>query len=156
MEKEIETYKYYRNNPEKFGTRLKLHAFKNMMCSKFKMINTLYSNIKKRTVLDYRKRHIDVGLQGACIIFSKPFIEKEDKAFEPEPFLYEEEVFLFCKCQKKGYKTVYDPSISILHEEAASFSNLRKNRKEKLSFMLDHHVKAREMLLAYMKTEGNN
>lgn len=151
LEKEIEEYKYYRNNPGKFNRRLKVHALKNMLCSKSKAINIIYSKLRGKDTLDYRKRYIDVGLQGACLIFSKYFINKEDKAFDPEPFLYEEEVFLFYRCQKKDYKMVYDPSIAIRHEEAASFSNLKKEKIDKLSFMLEHHVKAREMLREYLK-----
>lgn len=154
LEKEIEEYKYYRNNPAKFNIRLKVHAFKNMLCSKSKAINIIYSKLRGKDTLDYRKRYIDVGLQGACLIFSKNFINKEDKAFDPEPFLYEEEIFLFYRCKKKGYKMVYDPTIAIRHEEAASFSNLKKEKIDKLSFMLEHHVKAREELLEYLKKYG--
>ena len=106
--------------------------------------------------MDYRKRYSDVGLQGACLIFSNQFMQQEEKAFNPEPFLYEEEVFLFYRCQKKGYKMVYDPSIAIRHEEAASFENLKIDKIGKLSFMLEHHVKAREELLHYLIEEFDN
>lgn len=51
---------------------------------------------------------------------------------------------------------VYDPSIAIRHEEAASFSNMKKDKLEKIRFMLEHHVKAREMLLEYLKNEVDN
>lgn len=101
--------------------------------------------------MDYRKRYIDVRLQGACLIVSKDFICNENKAFEPGPFLYEE-ALLFYRCKKKGYRMVYDPSIAIRYEEAASFSNMKKNKLEKIDFMLDHHVKARKMLLDYLKS----
>ena len=152
LENEIKEYQYYQENPIKFSRRLKLHAFKNMLCSKSKWINHLYSKLRGKDILDYRKRYIDVGLQGACLIMSRDFICNENKAFDPEPFLYEEEVLLFYRCKKKGYRMVYDPSIAIRHEEAASFSNMKKNKLEKISFMLDHHVKARKMLLDYLKS----
>lgn len=155
LEYELQEYRQYRDNPLRFNRRLKLHAFKNRLCSKSRLINTVYARLRGKDVLDYRKRYENVGLQGACLIFSRPFIEREDKAFDPEPFLYEEEVFLFYRCRHKGYRMVYDPSISIRHEEAASFSNLQKNRVEKLRFMLEHHVKAREMLLDYLKSAEN-
>lgn len=152
LENEIKEYQYYQENPIEFSRRLKLHAFKNMLCSKSKWINHLYSKLRGKDILDYRKRYIDVGLQGACLIMSRDFICNENKAFDPEPFLYEEEVFLFYRCKKKGYRMVYDPSIAIRHEEAASFSNMKKNKLEKIGFMLDHHVKARKMLLDYLKS----
>ena len=150
---EIKEYKYYRKNPLKFEIRLKIHALKNRLCSKYKVINFLYSTLRGKDVLDYKKRYENVGLQGSCLIFSKKFIMKEDKAFEPEPFLYEEETFLFYRCQKKSYKMVYDPSIAIRHEEAASFTNANKDNIQRLKFMLNHHVKAREELLKYLEKE---
>lgn len=150
---EIKEYKYYRKNPLKFEKRLKIHALKNRLCSKYKVINFLYSTLRGKDVLDYKKRYENVGLQGSCLIFSKKFIMKEDKAFEPEPFLYEEETFLFYRCQKKSYKMVYDPSIAIRHEEAASFTNANKDNIQRLKFMLNHHVKAREELLKYLEKE---
>lgn len=150
---EIKEYKYYRKNPLKFEKRLKIHGLKNRLCSKYKVINFLYSTLRGKDVLDYKKRYENVGLQGSCLIFSKKFIMKEDKAFEPEPFLYEEETFLFYRCQKKSYKMVYDPSIAIRHEEAASFTNANKDNIQRLKFMLNHHVKAREELLKYLEKE---
>lgn len=150
---EIKEYKYYRKNPLKFEKRLKIHALKNRLCSKYKVINFLYSTLRGKDVLDYKKRYENVGLQGSCLIFSKKFIMKEDKAFEPEPFLYEEETFLFYRCQKKSYKMVYDPSIAIRHEESASFTNANKDNIQRLKFMLNHHVKAREELLKYLEKE---
>ena len=150
---EIKEYKYYRKNPLKFEKRLKIHALKNRLCSKYKVINFLYSTLRGKDVLDYKKRYENVGLQGSCLIFSKKFIMKEDKAFEPEPFLYEEETFLFYRCQKKSYKMVYDPSIAIRHEEEASFTNANKDNIQRLKFMLNHHVKAREELLKYLEKE---
>ena len=154
LENELKEYQYYQENPIKFSRRLKLHAFKNMLCSKSKGINHLYSKLRGKDILDYRKRYIDVGLQGACLIMSKNFICNENKVFDPEPFLYEEEVFLFYRCEKKGYKMVYDPSIAIRHEEAASFTKFQKNKLEKLKFMLKHHVKARKMLLEYLENQN--
>ncbi len=151
LKNELKEYLNYQEDPVKFAKRLKIHALKNMFCSKSRLINLLYSKMRGRDILDYRKRYFDVGLQGACLIVSKNFICNETKVFDPEPFLYEEEVFLFYRCQKKGYKMVYDPSIAIRHEEAASFSNLKKNKIEKLKFMLKHHVNARRMLLEYLE-----
>ena len=48
---------------------------------------------------------------------------------------------------------VYDPSIAIRHEEATSFTNANKDNIQRLKFMLNHHVKAREELLKYLEKE---
>lgn len=153
LKKEIEEYKFYQHNPDKFEIRLKLHAIKNMLCSKFKFVNCVYNKLRGKDVLDYKKRYENVGLQGSCLIFSRHFIEQEEKAFDPEPFLYGEEIFLFYRCKNKNFKMVYDPQIAIRHEEAASFANANKDNGQRLKFMLEHHVKAREMLLRYLIDE---
>lgn len=150
LKKEIEEYSYYLSNPKKFEKRLRLHAFKNMLCSKSKLINKIYGQLRGKESLDYRKEYECVGLQGSCLVFSRRFIENEEKAFEPEPFLYEEEAFLFYRCQRKGYKMVYSPEIGIKHEEGASFNNGNKSHGEKIRFMLEHHVKAREELMEFL------
>ena len=153
LERELEEYRFYYNNPLKFRRRLWLHAKKNMLCSRFKSVNYLYNKLRGKDILDYKKKYENVGLQGSCLIFSKKFVESEEKAFDPEPFLYEEEVFLYYRCLWKNYKMVYDPGIAIRHEEAASFSYASKNNTmKKLLFMLEHHVKAREELLFFLQS----
>ncbi len=151
LTKELEEYKWYEQNPLKFNNRLKIHAFKNMLCSNSKLVRNIYTRLRGKDNLDYHNQYENVGLQGACLIFSKSFIELEDKAFSPEPFLYEEEVFLYYRCKKNNYKMVYSPILAIRHEEAASFTNANKNNTDKLKFMLKHHVIAREQLLEYLK-----
>ena len=86
----------------------------------------------------------------SCLIVSKHFIDGEKKMFTPEPFLYEEEVFLFYKCQEKKYKMLYSPELHIRHEEGASFSFSNKSSIAKIEFMLEHYVKAREMLKEFL------
>ena len=154
LKKEIAEYRYYRDNPYKFIRRLKLHALKNMFCSKSVFINWLYGKIRGRERLNYRKEHENVGLQGSCLVFSKLFIENEEKAFDPEPFLYEEESFLFFRCQKKMYKMLYSPTIGIRHEEGASFNYGNNCNLGKIIYMLDCHIKSREELLFYLNNEN--
>lgn len=151
LEKEIEEYSGYFKKPEKFQKRLQLHYVKNRMCSKYPIIRYLNCKLRGKEDIDYRKEQVNVGLQGSCLIVSKKYIEKEHKMFDPEPFLYCEEAFLFFKCRKKGYKMVYSPTIGIKHEEAASFKNANKDNDERLKFMLEHHIRARKMLLEYIK-----
>lgn len=158
LETELKEYRYYEKYPKKFTRRLQIHFIKNRICSKYPIVRKIYSKIRKKDNIDYRKEYFNVGLQGSCLIVSKSYIAKEEKMFSPEPFLYCEEVFLYYKCMEKGYKMVYSPEIGIRHEEAASFKNISKNSVDKNRFMLKHHVKARELLLSYLKDceEKNN
>lgn len=152
LEQELEEYKRYLKTPIKFKKRLKLHWIKNRLISQYPIIRKLNSKIRHKEEIDYRKEYESVGLQGSCIIVSKKYILNEAKMFEPEPFLYCEEEFLYYKCLDKKYKILYSPAISIRHEEAASFRNMVKSDEEKLKFMLENHVKSREMLLEFLKT----
>lgn len=151
LEKELNEYKYYQNNPDAFAKRLKIHAVKNRICTRFSLIRCIYSFIRKKDNLDYKCEYEGVGLQGSCIIVSGKYIEAEGKMFDPEPFLFCEEIFLFYKCKEKGYKIVYSPEVGIRHEEAASLKNAKKDLRNRLRFMLNHHVKAREQLLDYLR-----
>lgn len=153
LRREIEQYKFYEKYPKKFRKRLFLHALKNSICSHSALIRMLYSKVRGIKHLDYRMSYSNVGLQGACLILSSDFIKNEDKVFDPEPFLYEEEVFLYYRCMRKNYNMVYSPDIYVRHEEGASFAKSSNSNLEKLEFMLKHHVKAREMLLEYLENE---
>lgn len=154
LKREIVEYKKYQENPKRFVGRLQVHAIKNMVCTHSRIIRMLYSSIRGKDNLDYKKKCEDVGLQGSCLIFSKLFIVNEDKAFDPEPFLYEEEIFLFLRCREKKYKMVYSPSIAIRHEEGASFNSISKSKIENIRFMLSQHIAAREMLLTSLQEKN--
>lgn len=151
LSKELDEYKDYEKEPSRFKNRLRLHWLKNRLVSKNAVARKLYSVIRKKDDINYRKEYENVGLQGSCIIISKKYIQNEDKMFEPEPFLYCEEEFLYYKCHDKGYKILYSPLIGIRHEEAASFKNANRNEEERLKFMLRHHVESRKMLLGYLE-----
>ena len=101
---EIKEYKYYRKNPLKFEKRLKIHALKNRLCSKYKVINFLYSTLRGKDVLDYKKRYENVGLQGSCLIFSKKFIMKEDKLSNQNHFYMKKRLFYFIGVKRKVIK----------------------------------------------------
>lgn len=73
-----------------------------------------------RNPLAKEPRVIDPVLHGACYIFSRRFIEREDEAFDPATFLFFEEDILHYKSMKKGYRMVYDSSLSVNHLEDVS------------------------------------
>ena len=68
----------------------------------------------------YKHRQEGVVLQGACLIFSKKYVNDKNKVFYPETFLYYEEALLQLWNNMHGYKSVYSPEISVLHNESSS------------------------------------
>ena len=68
----------------------------------------------------YKHRQEGVVLQGACLIFSKKYVNDKNKVFYPETFLYYEEALLQLWNNMHGYKSVYSPEIRVLHNESSS------------------------------------
>lgn len=59
-------------------------------------------------------------LHGACLVFSKRFIRQEELAFHPDTFMYCEEWLLNLKCDRNGYRMIYDPVVQVKHYEGQS------------------------------------
>lgn len=62
----------------------------------------------------------NVVLQGACLIFSRDYIQINDKAFEPEVFLYFEEHYLARRCIENNWNTLYSDKIQVIHYHRGS------------------------------------
>ena len=73
---------------------------------------------QEKQLANYSQSQKDIVPFGACLIFTPLFVEKEEKAFEPETQFFYEEYILTLRCQQKGYNIVYDPSMSVKHEAA--------------------------------------
>ena len=150
VQKELEVYEYYLDHPDKWAKRRKLQITKNRLCQKNKLFAKIYGKVKKKNLIDVSKSYESCCVQGACIVVSKEYLEKEEKMFSPEPFLYCEEIFLYAKCLKKGYKIVYDPTIQIWHEDSSTIKKISGDAVAKAKFTLPNHVKARKMLVEYL------
>jgi len=150
VQKELEVYEYYLDHPDKWAKRRKLQITKNRLCQKNKLFAKIYGKVKKKNLIDVSKSYENCCVQGACIVISKEYLDKEEKMFSPEPFLYCEEIFLYAKCLKKGYKIVYDPTIQIWHEDSSTIKKISGDAVAKAKFTLPNHVKARKMLVEYL------
>ena len=156
LEKELDMYRYYEDKPKKWVNRRKIQIVKNRQCCKSTFFNTIYSIIKNSHAIYKNNRHQDCCLQGACLIVSKEYLEKEEKMFSPEPFLYCEELLLYMRCISKKYKTVYDPSIIIFHEDSSTVKKITGNAIEKAKFTLPYHVESLNIVIQYLNriTDG--
>ena len=70
--------------------------------------------------LEYKKKKENAVISGSCVIYLKSYLDRETLLFEPDTFLYGEEILLLTKCVSKGYKALYDPSLRIEHRESVS------------------------------------
>ncbi len=116
-----------------------------------KHTNLPNSNAEVKT--DQYERNIleNIVLQGACLIFSKDFIQKRDYAFYPETFLYLEEHILALQCFREGYKTLYHPDINVTHLCAVSTSQAYKQQRQKDQLYWNENIKSLKVYIKLYK-----
>lgn len=84
----------------------------------------------------YKIYQEDVCLMGACLIYSKEYMNARDKIFEPETrFYYEENIqTLWCMHNKK--KIVYQPNIIVHHMEGKATKTIDVRERERIKFRI--------------------
>lgn len=102
--------------------------------------------------LSYTKSYEDCILSGACLIFTNKFINKEDRAFEPETEFYFEEMIMGLRCKIKGYKTLYTPILKVHHKHAASSLKETKSQIEYEKIVANRMIESFEVLKKYEET----
>lgn len=119
---------------------------------KYLLLQKLYDNksIRNRNNIDYKTSKTNIVLQGACIIYSPLYIEKENYAFYSETFMYGEEDILSYQCNKRGYKMIYTPELEIIHLDGLSTKKSTGNNLQKNIFYYSHAVKGLKILLKLM------
>ena len=105
-------------------------------------------NIARR---NYQDMQNDVVLQGACILFMKGYIEKEDDAFVPDTFMYMEEDLLAYKCLISGYSMQYRPDIYLFHAESLSTEESFDKKADKELFYYRECLKSERILANFIK-----
>lgn len=95
----------------------------------------------------------NVPLMGACLVFSRRYIDQREKAFDPETFLYYEEYLLWRCCDKRGWRMVYRPEICVLHNEGRATSTLSCTRKERYRQMMSNTLNAAKIYLEELKKQ---
>lgn len=65
--------------------------------------------------IDSAVRHEGVVLHGACVIFSKRYIENHPEPFYPKTFMYFELEILDWICRQENSVVLYDPRIQVKH-----------------------------------------
>ena len=97
----------------------------------------LYENYKKTNKIPIRTKQptvFDCILHGSCIIYGPEYIKREQNAFLPITYMYNEEAILYDYLVHKGYKTGYCSDVTILHMEGVSTSERIENKKKKVMF----------------------
>ena len=110
----------------------------------------LYENYKKTNKIPIRTKQptvFDCILHGSCIIYGPEYIKREQNAFLPITYMYNEEAILYDYLVHKGYKTGYCSDVTILHMEGVSTSERIENKKKKVMFRFKNNIKSIEAQL---------
>lgn len=83
-------------------------------------------------------------LHGSFIIYAQSYIKKEDIAFIPNTFMYNEEFLLFDYIKEKGYSTGICNNATILHLGGKSTS-LKCGNYEKMKFRFKYTTESLEV-----------
>lgn len=114
----------------------------------------LYENYKKTNKIPIRTKQptvFDCILHGSCIIYGPEYIKREQNAFLPITYMYNEEAILYDYLVHKGYKTGYCSDVTILHMEGVSTSERIENKKKKVMFRFKDNIKSIEAQLEERK-----
>lgn len=114
----------------------------------------LYENYKKTNKIPIRTKQptvFDCILHGSCIIYGPKYIKREQNAFLPITYMYNEEAILYDYLVHKGYKTGYCSDVTILHMEGVSTSERIENKKKKVMFRFKNNIKSIEAQLEERK-----
>lgn len=114
----------------------------------------LYENYKKTNKIPIRTKQptvFDCILHGSCIIYGPEYIKREQNAFLPITYMYNEEAILYDYLVHKGYKTGYCSDVTILHMEGVSTSERIENKKKKVMFRFKNNIKSTEAQLEERK-----
>lgn len=114
----------------------------------------LYENYKKTNKIPIRTKQptvFDCILHGSCIIYGPEYIKREQNAFLPITYMYNEEAILYDYLVHKGYKTGYCSDVTILHMEGVSTSERIENKKKKVMFRFKNNIKSLEAQLEERK-----
>ena len=84
------------------------------------------------------KQEEGVALHGCCILFSKKYLDTHKDAFYPETFLYHEEEFLYYRVLSENLKSIYSPSIEVVHLEGMATQKTFKNKRKKCLFKTEN------------------
>ncbi len=133
-----------------------VYYFKKKFKIKYRIKKLLGKSVEENSECpEFKERVLNPILHGACFIFSRDYIQKEENAFDSRTFLYHEEEILHTQCMKKNYLMLYDPSIKVYHLEDVSTDaslNLKKQKNifdtaKKDRFLFENHLQSTEILI---------
>lgn len=91
---------------------------------------------------DYGIYQENVCLMGACMVYSKDYMDVRNKIFEPETKFYYEEYIQTVWCLRNNRKIVYNPDIVVYHMEGKATKTLAEREKGRIRIRMRNTLQA--------------
>lgn len=114
-----------------------------------KYFNYMDMNIQAK---EYKKSQENVCLMGACMIYSREYIDARNKIFEPETKFYYEEYIQTIWCLRNHKKIIYKPDITVYHMEGKATRSINRNEKSRIKFRMQNILQAAKVYRKYLST----
>lgn len=109
--------------------------------------------LKKRSE-QWKSKHEDVYLWGACIIFGKKFFEKRELPFYPETFFYHEEQILLYNAKRMGMRVLYNPCLSVLHQHGVATKSAFDKIIQRKKFQWQNNCAGTKVFIRMLEKDG--
>lgn len=110
------------------------------------------SVLEQSTPFDWSKPNHDCIVSGACMIFSRRFIESHDWAFYPETFMYLEESILGGIIKHEGGKMCYSPLPQVVHMHEVATRSSTATEHDYYMFLFNQYIKSINIALNLIRS----
>lgn len=101
----------------------------------------------------YGMHQENVCLMGACMIYSKEYIDARNKIFAPETKFYYEEYIQTVWCMRHNKKIVYKPDIVVYHMEGKATESIDEREKVRIKFRMHNTLQAAKVYRKFIVSE---
>ena len=134
--------------------RIKLLLFKIL---KLTNLYIAIKNIKKNHISqpnsNWKTISEDVCLHGAFLILGKSYLDAFPNGLFDKTFMYMEEAILYYQCKKKKIKMIYDPRLTVIHNEGIATLQTKGKHIDKTIFELKTTIQSAKIFLALMEND---
>lgn len=103
---------------------------------------------------EHRQYKENVCLMGACMVYSKEYMDARDKIFEPETKFYYEEYIQTLWCMRNNKKVVYKPEIVVYHMAGSATKTISTQERENIRFRMRNILQAAKIYKKFL-LKGN-
>lgn len=106
---------------------------------------------------NYGVAQVGAVVHGAFFVLTEGYLHAYPDGLFPDTFLYMEEDILNYRVRRKKLKSLYDPSLAVVHlDGVSSLKKTKGNRCKKYIFELEQTRLSCQAMLAYMERERRN